>query len=35
MGAATAQDGERLEVMLQRADAAMYTEKRAHYGEPG
>jgi len=35
MGAATAQDGERLEIMLQRADAAMYAEKRAHYGAPG
>jgi len=35
MGAATAQDGERLEVMLQRADAAMYSEKRAHYGATG
>ncbi len=34
MGAATAQDGERLEAMLQRADAVMYTEKRAHYGDP-
>ena len=34
MGAATAQDGERLEVMLQRADAAMYAEKRTHYGAP-
>ncbi|MDR5778884.1 sensor domain-containing diguanylate cyclase [Caballeronia sp. LZ065] len=33
MGAATAQDGERLEGMLQRADAVMYTEKRAHYEE--
>jgi diguanylate cyclase (GGDEF)-like protein len=31
MGAATAFDGERLEPMLQRADAAMYEEKRAHY----
>jgi diguanylate cyclase (GGDEF)-like protein len=31
MGAATAHDGERLEPMLQRADAAMYAEKRAHY----
>ncbi|SAK59793.1 sensor domain-containing diguanylate cyclase [Caballeronia ptereochthonis] len=31
MGAATASDGERLEAMLQRADAVMYTEKRAHY----
>jgi diguanylate cyclase (GGDEF)-like protein len=35
MGAATAQDGERLEVMMQRADAAMYAEKRAHYGASG
>jgi diguanylate cyclase (GGDEF)-like protein len=34
MGAATAQDGERLEAMMQRADAAMYVEKRAHYGTP-
>jgi diguanylate cyclase (GGDEF)-like protein len=32
MGAATAHDGERLEAMTQRADAAMYLEKRAHYG---
>jgi diguanylate cyclase (GGDEF)-like protein len=31
MGAATAHDSERLEPMLQRADAAMYIEKRAHY----
>jgi diguanylate cyclase (GGDEF)-like protein len=31
MGAATAHEGERLEPMLQRADAAMYAEKRAHY----
>jgi diguanylate cyclase (GGDEF)-like protein len=33
MGAATAQAGERLEAMLQRADQAMYAEKRAHYGD--
>jgi predicted signal transduction protein with EAL and GGDEF domain len=33
MGAATAQAGERLETMLQRADSAMYAEKRAHYGD--
>ncbi len=32
MGAATAHDGERLEAMLQRADTAMYLEKRGHYG---
>ncbi|KND59186.1 PAS/PAC domain [Candidatus Burkholderia verschuerenii] len=31
MGAATAHESERLEPMLQRADAAMYEEKRAHY----
>jgi diguanylate cyclase (GGDEF)-like protein len=31
MGAATAHEGERLEPMLQRADTAMYVEKRAHY----
>jgi diguanylate cyclase (GGDEF)-like protein len=31
MGAATSHDGERLEAMLQRADAVMYAEKRAHY----
>jgi diguanylate cyclase (GGDEF)-like protein len=35
MGSATAQQGERLEAMLQRADAAMYAEKRAHYSDPG
>ena len=33
MGAATSKDGERLEAMLQRADAVMYAEKRAHYGD--
>jgi diguanylate cyclase (GGDEF)-like protein len=33
MGAATAHEGERLEPMLQRADAAMYIEKRAHYAQ--
>ena len=33
MGAATSQDGERLEAMLQRADAVMYAEKRAHYDD--
>jgi diguanylate cyclase (GGDEF)-like protein len=33
IGMATARDGERLEAMLQRADAAMYAEKRAHYGD--
>ncbi|WP_244827468.1 MULTISPECIES: sensor domain-containing diguanylate cyclase [unclassified Caballeronia] len=31
MGAATAHEGERIEPMLQRADAAMYVEKRLHY----
>lgn len=31
MGAATSREGERLEAMLQRADAAMYVEKRAQY----
>ncbi len=34
-GGHRAQDGERLEVMLQRADAVMYAEKRAHYGASG
>ncbi|KND57874.1 PAS/PAC domain [Candidatus Paraburkholderia schumanniana] len=33
MGAATAHDGERLEAMLQRADAVMYAQKRAHYDD--
>lgn len=31
IGNATAHDGERLEAMLQRADAAMYADKRAYY----
>ncbi|SAL18223.1 sensor domain-containing diguanylate cyclase [Caballeronia telluris] len=34
MGAATAQEGERLEAMLHRADTVMYAEKRAHYDNP-
>ncbi|MDR5854019.1 diguanylate cyclase [Caballeronia sp. LZ062] len=33
MGAATMQDGERLEAMLQRADAAMYADKRRQYAQ--
>jgi diguanylate cyclase (GGDEF)-like protein/PAS domain S-box-containing protein len=35
MGAATAHEGQRLEPMLQRADHAMYVEKRAHYEGEG
>ena len=31
MGAATSQPGERLEAVVQRADLAMFDQKRAHY----
>ncbi len=35
MGAAAAYEGERLETMLQRADTAMYIEKRGQYDGSG
>lgn len=35
MGAATCQQGERLETTIQRADLLMYEEKRAHYANQG
>ena len=33
MGAATSRQGERLEAVVRRADAAMYVEKRAYYSD--